>query len=395
MPGVSYLARAFGADVPKADVFVIVVLSLFVLICYLGVFAHLHRRRLRRIPVRVHVAGSRGKSTTTRLIAAGLRAGGLTVLAKTTGSVPRLIRVDGGEEVWLRRGPPSIREQARFIARAAAQSADAIVVESMAIRPELVWASEHYLVQATVAVVTNTRSDHLEELGPEPRAMAEGLRWVVPRGKVLVVTEDAAAALILERAHALGTTLRIVNTAGAPALACNRLLALAVCEELGVPAAIAAAGMDRAPDAADAFSVSEIEIDGRRVRFANAFACNDAHSLDLLWREAYGAMPVPAVVLLNARKDRRLRTRQFLEFLARRDPPVTLFLGGDPGAKRLATRAGFDGREVRIVRAAPAASVLRALAAEAEANTIIWGTGNYQGLGAEIVEAMRTGAITC
>ena len=40
-----------------------------------------HRRRLARIPTRIHVAGTRGKSSVTRLIAAGLRAGGSRDLA--------------------------------------------------------------------------------------------------------------------------------------------------------------------------------------------------------------------------------------------------------------------------------------------------------------------------
>ena len=36
-----------------------------------------HRRQLARIPKRIHVNGTRGKSSVTRLIAAGLRAAGL------------------------------------------------------------------------------------------------------------------------------------------------------------------------------------------------------------------------------------------------------------------------------------------------------------------------------
>jgi len=44
-----------------------------------------HERQLARIPVRVHVNGTRGKSSVTRLIAAGLRSTGRRVFAKTTG----------------------------------------------------------------------------------------------------------------------------------------------------------------------------------------------------------------------------------------------------------------------------------------------------------------------
>ena len=83
--------------VPDAKLFAIALAALACCIVWLGAAAWRHRRHLRAIPVRIHVAGTRGKSTTTRLIAAGLRAGGLRVVAKTTGTEPRLIYPDGSE----------------------------------------------------------------------------------------------------------------------------------------------------------------------------------------------------------------------------------------------------------------------------------------------------------
>ncbi|HPG96753.1 MAG TPA: poly-gamma-glutamate synthase PgsB, partial [Rectinema sp.] len=53
-----------------------------------------HCRRLKAVPIRILVNGTRGKSTVTRLIAAGLAAGGLRVYAKTTGSAARIILPD-------------------------------------------------------------------------------------------------------------------------------------------------------------------------------------------------------------------------------------------------------------------------------------------------------------
>lgn len=44
-----------------------------------------HKRNVEAIPIRVHVNGTRGKSSVTRLIAAGLRAGGRKTVAKITG----------------------------------------------------------------------------------------------------------------------------------------------------------------------------------------------------------------------------------------------------------------------------------------------------------------------
>src|SRR5437016_3845434 len=140
--------------VPDARLIAICLVALGGCIAWMRFAAWRHRRQLRRIPIRIHVAGTRGKSTTTRLIAAGLRAGGRRVVAKTTGSQPRSILPDGSEEAWPRRGPASVAEQTRFIAHAACLGADAVVVECMAIRKELIWASETYLIEATMAVIT-------------------------------------------------------------------------------------------------------------------------------------------------------------------------------------------------------------------------------------------------
>ena len=70
---------------------------LTLLLVVLGIVEnHLHQKNLKRIPIRIHVNGTRGKSTTTRLIAGGLREAGFKVLAKTTGSAARLILEDAG-----------------------------------------------------------------------------------------------------------------------------------------------------------------------------------------------------------------------------------------------------------------------------------------------------------
>ena len=67
-----------------------------------------HRRRLARIPTRVHVAGTRGKSSVTRLIASGLRAGDVRCAAKTTGTLARMILPDAREvPIFRPRGPVS------------------------------------------------------------------------------------------------------------------------------------------------------------------------------------------------------------------------------------------------------------------------------------------------
>ena len=78
-----------------------------------------HRRRLSRIPIRVHVNGTRGKTSVTRLIAAGIREAGIRCVAKTTGTVPRFILPNGREVPVYRPGGANVIEQKQAVSMAA------------------------------------------------------------------------------------------------------------------------------------------------------------------------------------------------------------------------------------------------------------------------------------
>jgi len=371
-----------GEHVSDARLLAVALAAFAVCVLWFGLVAWRHRRTLSTIPVRIHVAGTRGKSTTTRLIAAGLRAGGRRVVAKTTGSEPRLILPDGRDDAWPRRGPASVREQIRFVARAAELHADTIVVECMAIRPEFVYASERHLIQATTTVITNARADHLEDVGEDAEASAQALSWSMCANGQLVVSAEAASAHLLARAKACDTAVTIVDTAGLAPIEADRALALAVCAAHGVPAAVAGPAMAAAAPDPGGFLERTLDVDGRTIRFANAFSCNDVSSLALLWPTVEaGERPV---VLLNARRDRPLRTKRFLEFLAAQVPMPLLFVVGDPLAGRLARRAGFGPDAIRRLHARAPATALAELAASTSAGGVIWGIGNYQGFGARL-----------
>src|SRR3979409_2414631 len=136
---------------------------------------------LERIPVRVHVNGTRGKSSVTRLIAGGLRAGGRRVFAKTTGTMARMIHPDGSEVDVYRVGRPNIIEQIRIVRRAVACGAEVMVIECMAVSPELQPLSELRLIRSTVGVITNARADHLDVMGPSVDDVARALAQTAPR----------------------------------------------------------------------------------------------------------------------------------------------------------------------------------------------------------------------
>ena len=83
---------------------------------FLGIFEnYYHNKSLKKIPIRIHVNGARGKSSVTRLIASGLRAGGITTMAKTTGSAPRIIDESGKDHIIHRLRSASIGEQLKLL----------------------------------------------------------------------------------------------------------------------------------------------------------------------------------------------------------------------------------------------------------------------------------------
>ena len=75
-----------------------ILLSLIIIILILGFIEIIfHLKALKKIPIRIHVNGIRGKSSVVRLIAAGLRESGLKTFAKTTGTIPRIINEKGND----------------------------------------------------------------------------------------------------------------------------------------------------------------------------------------------------------------------------------------------------------------------------------------------------------
>ena len=109
-----------------------------------------HQRYLKSIPIRIHVNGTRGKSSVTRLIAAGLRSGGYVTVAKTTGTMPRIILPDGRESAIVRLGPANIIEQKYILRFAASFKPEVLVIECMAVNPIYQWVTERSFVKSTV-----------------------------------------------------------------------------------------------------------------------------------------------------------------------------------------------------------------------------------------------------
>ncbi|MFH1176324.1 MAG: poly-gamma-glutamate synthase PgsB [Acidobacteriota bacterium] len=374
--------------------------ALLVLLAGAGAAERLALARARAaLPIRIHVNGTRGKSTVTRLIWSALREAGVPTLAKTSGTAARLLLPDGSEQPIHRHAPANIREQLRFMLLARRLGVRAVVVECMALRPELQWTTEHDILRATIGVITNVRTDHTEVMGPTLAEIAASLANTVPRGAVLVTGESRHAEALISRAAALRA--RVVEAAldaadgtaaaTAPAgwLAEDLAVALAVTRELGIPDAVARAGMAAAPPDPGAATSGAAGICGRSLLWLDATAANDPESFtQLLAGAGLGEVSSPAsrppaptgglLVVFNHRLD---RPNRLLAFAAGGDnfrKARSLMVTGDrpPLTVWLRLRRLY-GAALRFV---PSARLARALAGAAPETGGIVFCGNTRGL---------------
>lgn len=363
----------------------------------------------RRIPRRVAVTGTRGKSSVTRLIAAALRGDGRTVLAKTTGSKPVLIGTDGGEREIVRPGPPSILEQKRVLRAAALARADALVVEMMGIRPECLRAEAALILKPDVLVITNVRIDHREEMGRTRDAVAASLSAAIGPGSIVILPAGEDHPAFHAAARSAGARILLVpegtpeggppdRSGGSIEFSENYRLAAAAAEALGVPGERAAAGMAGAGPDFGALRIWRLAGGpggpGGPVRYAvNAFAANEPEStrraLDRL-AAARPGLPNRRIGILNLREDREDRTRQWLEaagagFFAGFAGIAVLGRQAAPVVRRL-RRRGRPGQFILEVPGADARRIMAAVEARAGAAAVFIGLGNIGGAGAALID---------
>lgn len=174
-------------------------------------------KRLATIRYRLLCGGIRGKSSLTRLVHAGLRAAGLEALGRVTGEDPLLLLPDGREIPHARRGPANIREVRALLGLKHAERLDAIVIENMAIEPELQGVVARRFVRPTLQLFACDGTDHLETLPADPIERAEALLDGFDPRAPLMVADYAENRILRERATARG--LRIAAPAPAPAAA--------------------------------------------------------------------------------------------------------------------------------------------------------------------------------
>ena len=311
-------------------------------LCFAGIVEYqFHMRSLAAIPLRIHVNGTRGKSSVTRLIAAGLREAGIRTFAKTTGTAPRVIDAKGKDRIIHRLRLPSIGEQVRLMSYFAQEKPEAVVMECMAVQPQYQWIAEHKMVQSHIGVITNVRPDHMDEMGPTLTDVAYSLSNTIPVNGTLVTGYDQNDEILDQVAKNNNSEfiksdestvsrdeLQEFSYLEHPS---NVAVALDVCREAGVPRNIALAGMQKVQPDLGALIVWNLVQDEKRIQFVNGMAANDPVSTLQIWKFVIDRYPGEGgtCVFFNSRNDRPVRTRQLIELTFEEIKPDYFIVRGD------------------------------------------------------------------
>jgi len=315
----------------------------------------------RSTPIRVLIAGSRGKSSTVRLIHAALTHAGYRTFAKCTGTAAAEINTDSVVTPTTRLGQVSVLEMMDAVFRANKESADALVFENMAVSPDLITLVSEEIVRPNVSVITNAHLDHLEEEGQTREEVMQSLAGVIGGSTYAITAERDPTALARLRWITRQRKVEVVPVSGEYFLyeqlpldhPDNIATALAVTRSLGILDSVSMRGMVNATHESGYRVIPDRVVEGTTLRLLDLGAINDPQSAATALNACHDRVipDAPVCAVLTGRSDRPLRD---LEFAALLQPGVVdlVFLRGGPvvQTRKILLDHGWDPRRIATLR---------------------------------------------
>lgn len=305
-------------------IFLLSFMSLYVYTSW-ALASYLHFKSQRdQIKWRVHVNGIRGKSTITRYTAAIFRAAGYHTFGKTTGSAARILRPNGEDFDFGRKGYPNVNEQVKILKDFKRQKAEAAVLECMAVNPVYAEWLEKKVMRSHIGIITNVRYDHPDYMGETLEEIAESLSKTIPERGILITAETAPRLLkiLANNAKKKNSRLIVANRQQVSvsdlegfthfAIEDNVAIGYEIAKLLNVSRENALKAMQLAAADPGAFSIQYVDFQKYRIAWANLFAVNDRESFIELCEKLFKQYPdYTKIVILNNRHDRPTRVELF------------------------------------------------------------------------------------
>jgi gamma-polyglutamate synthase len=305
-------------------IFLLSLMSFYAYTSWILVSYSKFKRQRNKIQWRIHVNGIRGKSTITRYTSAVFRAAGYHTFGKTTGSAARILRPNGEDYNFGRKGYPNVNEQVKILKDFSRQKAEVVVVECMAVNPVYQEWLEDKVMQSHIGIITNVRYDHMDYMGETLEEIAESLSKTIPQNGILITAETNPNSLNILEKNAKQKKSRIIiadrnsinvqDLAGFSHFAIeeNVAIGLEIARLFKVPRDKAIKAMQQAVADPGAFSVEFLSFQQTQLAWANLFAVNDHESFVDLCNRLFKLYPDHGrIVILNNRHDRPTRVEQF------------------------------------------------------------------------------------
>lgn len=350
-----------------------------VMILYFVIENRINRACLSSFKAVIHVNGIRGKTSTCRYIDSALRSR-YKVFTKTTGTDAMMIHSDGRETPVRRLGPANIHEQLRIIRLARREGAEILVLECMAVNPELQKIAQEQIVKSNITVITNVRYDHIFEMGDTLEEIALSLSSTIPEHGTLYTADKNAAAMFEEKCRE--RDCRLVFCPSGSVAEENISIAREVSASLGITQEEFAESLSNVKEDFGTKRIYPIaNRNGEVFHFLNLFSANDPQSTRNNVEDV-GSGYSGIYFLYNHREDRPDRALLFARYFFPHYKNSPVFLTGK-GAflpKRLFSKAGLTDLRVtpnyRDCLDLPAGSLLI-------------GIGNIKGPGYEMIKSLE------
>lgn len=353
----------------------------------------------RQIPIRIYVAGTPGSSGLTRLIAAGLRAGGVRTLAQTSSSSGNVILPDGTEQTSVRTDRSSLVQLQRTAVQA---NAEAIVVQGRHDNPFAMCCEQHHL-DATHGVYLAAAVE--EDESNRRLTLQAFAKRCSPSATLFVSDQNVTSAPVLNAGRRHGNVVSIMDDDIA-AVTWDELdgfsyvetpdtvaTALRVCQRLGVDRQTALGGMWSASPDPGVMTVFHRREKNGQVSLINCFASNGLESTPSLWRTVTNRFRhcEKRIAVVNCQSNQWVHMQQLVQWsVGWQSADQFLVTGAHADSfRQFATNSGLQDWRIRCLENSNLSAVLQSIDRVADNKTLVVGVGSFSGLGLQLVRYFR------
>lgn len=309
---------------------ILIIFLIFIIILYLVIEKMYIRKARKNIKCIIHVNGTRGKSTVTRLLHSALYNNNIKVMCKTTGTLPMVINSKNEEIPIKRKRSASIKEQVWIMKQALKEEVDVLIVECMAVDPKLQYISQHNILMADICVMTNVRLDHTYEMGSTLEEIALSLSNTMPENGKFILGSNEFEYVFAKVAKDLNTEIIVPIVKESYShinFKENIAIGVEVCKHFDILEKDALEGMENYIE--DPYALKVYGLNNNSV-FINGLSVNDPQSSEIVYNmviEKYELDKNRLVLIINNRVDRFYRAEHMV-MLAQKLKPDEIWIFG-------------------------------------------------------------------